>query len=74
MPPEAALWRRAPMLSRRGLRRLHKKSKESRMSNQKPSERTAREQAEKKAKLAEQLRANLRRRKAQAREIDNQAD
>lgn len=41
------------------------------MSKQKVSEQTALQQADKKAKLAEQLRANLRRRKTQARELDS---
>ncbi|WP_337827431.1 hypothetical protein [Pseudonocardia sp. TMWB2A] len=40
------------------------------MSDQKISDATARAKAEQKAKLAEQLRANLRRRKAQSREMD----
>lgn len=40
------------------------------MADQKMSDTTARAKAEQKAKLAEQLRANLRRRKTQAREMD----
>ena len=67
--PEAALWRAAPTLSRRGLRYSDKKAKEAFMADQKYSDATAKAKAEQKAKLAEQLRANLRRRKTQSREM-----
>ena len=69
--PEAALWRGALCLSRQGLRYSDKKAKEAFMADQKYSDSTAKAKAEQKAKLAEQLRANLRRRKAQSREMDS---
>ena len=53
-----------------GLALMPQKSKRSLMSDQKISDATARAKAEQKAKLSEQLRANLRRRKAQSREMD----